>query len=578
VTILAIALLICCSALFAGLTLGLMGLDKIGLQIVIDGGSKEMSSYAKKIQPLREKGNQLLCTLLIGNVSVNALSSILMADITSGLLGFFISTFVIVIFGEIVPQALCTRYALQIGSRVVPVVKFIMAVFYIFSKPLSMILDYALGDEIGTIHSRQELMKLLEIHVQHGSLDVEIGKVVEGALKFKDIKVFEVMTLIDDCFMLPMAGLLDFKTISLIFKSGFSRIPIYSEGKNHIEGVIFTKDLIFIDPEDSTPIENFMKIFGREMLAVFDDQKLGELLSMFKKGHSHIASVRKVNSDGPGDPFYEVVGIISLEDVLEEILGDEIVDETDVFVDMEDKSKVLRESEFDYAKLSLLDHRLGKEEEFGEQELRVMAHYLLDNISEFQGIMDDGNPLTEESLCLIIRHSEVVEKSIDSTKNTVDSSKEYIYTRGKPCSFCILILSGKINILAGEQKFRSDAGPWTVLAPKAIFLPEDSFVPDFSAFVFPQHKVKYVKISRSAARYGFQSAANRDLNTTDNPPKTHKPIFEFGHHRPFSASKSITGSPLERQPLVRERSLSDSDNEKGVELTNPNGVFESACI
>ena len=84
----AIALLISASAGFAGLTLGLMSLDKIGLQIVMQGGDKQLAMYAARIAPIREQGNILLCTLLIGNVAVNAYCSILMADLTSGTLGF----------------------------------------------------------------------------------------------------------------------------------------------------------------------------------------------------------------------------------------------------------------------------------------------------------------------------------------------------------------------------------------------------------------------------------------------------------------------------------------------------------
>jgi metal transporter CNNM len=107
-----VVVLICFSALFSGLTLGLMGLDKVGLQIVLGAGNMEdatdiqkyQAKCAESIQPIREDGNGLLCTLLLGNVAVNAMLSILMADMTSGLMGFLISTIVIVIFGEIIPQ------------------------------------------------------------------------------------------------------------------------------------------------------------------------------------------------------------------------------------------------------------------------------------------------------------------------------------------------------------------------------------------------------------------------------------------------------------------------------------------
>ena len=115
-----IVVLILLSGLFSGLTLGLMSLDKIGLETVIGAGEvdqatkdeKRQAEYAKKIAPIRSNGNFLLTTLLLGNVAVNALLSILLADLTSGTVGFVVSTAVIVIFGEIVPQALCSRHAL----------------------------------------------------------------------------------------------------------------------------------------------------------------------------------------------------------------------------------------------------------------------------------------------------------------------------------------------------------------------------------------------------------------------------------------------------------------------------------
>jgi metal transporter CNNM len=175
-----IVVLVCFSALFSGLTLGLLGLDKIGLEIIIAGDDPELAACAKVIAPVRANGNLLLCTLLLGNVAVNALLSILMANMTSGLVGFLVSTFMIVIFGEIIPQATCSRYALQIGSRSLPIVKAFIFTLYIICKPLSMVLDKALGEEIGTIHSRTELRKMLEIHVQHQAVDEESGKVMDG--------------------------------------------------------------------------------------------------------------------------------------------------------------------------------------------------------------------------------------------------------------------------------------------------------------------------------------------------------------------------------------------------------------
>ena len=95
--------LLCLSALFSGLTLGLMGLDTNELEIVRESGEAQERRYAAAILPVRRRGNLLLCTLVTGNVAVISLQSILLADLTSGLVGFLLSTVLTVVFGEQVP-------------------------------------------------------------------------------------------------------------------------------------------------------------------------------------------------------------------------------------------------------------------------------------------------------------------------------------------------------------------------------------------------------------------------------------------------------------------------------------------
>ena len=130
-----IVVLISLSALFSGLTLGLMSLDKTGLEIVMGGDDPKQAAYAKKIFPVRENGNLLLCTLLLGNVSVNALLSILMSEYTGGIIGFISSTFLIVIFGEIVPQAL-VRTFIVVWCRI-----FCQTVFFFLTDSFCSVLD-----------------------------------------------------------------------------------------------------------------------------------------------------------------------------------------------------------------------------------------------------------------------------------------------------------------------------------------------------------------------------------------------------------------------------------------------------
>jgi metal transporter CNNM len=87
-----------------------MSLDKIGLEIIERGDNAKAAACARKIKPVRDNGNLLLCTLVVVNVAVNALLSILMAGLFNAVVGFVLSTVVITIFGEIAPQAICSRH------------------------------------------------------------------------------------------------------------------------------------------------------------------------------------------------------------------------------------------------------------------------------------------------------------------------------------------------------------------------------------------------------------------------------------------------------------------------------------
>ena len=470
-----IVFLVCCSAIFSGLTLGLLSLDMTGLEIVMEGDDAMNAAAAKAIYPIRKKGNLVLCTLIFGNVAVNSLLSILMADIGGGLIGFLVSTFVIVIFGEILPQALCARYALEIGSRAIPIVKVVLVLFFPVAGPLAFLLDKMLGNELATTYSSSEMRKLLQIHVAEGRFDQETAEAMTGALKYKEIKVGEVMTPIEKTFMLNVDERLNFDCIATIFKTGYSRIPVYEIDRNNIIGILFTKDLIFVDPEDETPVRNFISIFGRGAHLVWPDDTLGDVLRELKQGRSHLAIVRDVNNaDETQDPFYEIKGIITLEDIIEEILGAEIVDETDAFVDHTHSVRVDRLESFDWGRLRLLDSKIVDETLSYEEAKAVVAH-LRTNYSEAVSLLSD------KQLFRLVSETSVTELPTAKQEVGFQVPNDLIYEAGVPTDVCTLILSGKVTVLAGADKFRSDVSSWSVLASSA--LTEVSYAPDFTAFV-----------------------------------------------------------------------------------------------
>jgi len=454
-----------------------MGLDTTGLEIVMSGDDEELSRAAAKIYPVRKNGNLLLCTLLLGNVAVNTLLGILMAEITGGTVGFLTSTGLIVIFGEILPQALFSRYALQVGERAVPVVKVIMMILYVIAKPLAYCLDKLLGHELGTTYSKAEMSKLLEIHVKEGRFNQEVGTAMKGALQYQDMVVREVMTPLENTFMISVDDRLTFETMATIFKTGYSRIPVYESSVGNVIGLLFVKDLIFIDPEDATPVRNLMQIFGRSMHFVWPDDKLGDVLRHLKSGHTHMALVRNVsNEDETIDPYYTLEGIITLEDIIEVILGDEIVDETDAWVDADHTKKVKRESAFDWSRLRLLDAKIV-DETLSEDEVRVVAAHLRQNYgSTVENISD--KQLMRMIAATAVTELEEVQKDAGES---LPVSTKLLYEKNKKSSICTLVLQGKVTVLAGNDNFRSDISSWSILATDA--LTDVSYSPDFSAYV-----------------------------------------------------------------------------------------------
>lgn len=327
-----IVILMALSGLFSGLNLGLMALDPTELKIVMNCGNPSEQQYAKNIEPLRRHGNYLLCTLLLGNVLVNTSFTVLLDGIIGdGLAAVLGSTAGIVIFGEIIPQSICSRHGLAVGARTIWITRFFMLVTFPVSFPISRILDCILGQEIGTVYNKRQLQEMLKVTAEFNDLEGDEMNIISGVLNYKSKTVEEVMTKLEDCYLLDVSSVLDFRTIAHIMQSGHSRIPVYDGERHNIVGLLLVKDLAFIDTDDCTPLRTVIKFYNHQVQRVFHDVHLDAMLEEFKKGHSHLAVVQRVNSEGDGDPFYEAIGIVTLEDILEEIIQSEIVDETDIY-------------------------------------------------------------------------------------------------------------------------------------------------------------------------------------------------------------------------------------------------------
>ena len=315
-----IVFLLVLSGLFSGLTLGLLSLDPFQLHRKV----KLKNKFAKKVYPLRKQGNLLLVTLLLGNVAVNSALAIFLGTITAGVIAGFVATGLIVIFGEIIPQATFSRHALRLGAKTTWLVWIFLYALYPIGKPLALGLDYFLGKELPTVYSKKELRMIMREQHKLKKSDLEEHElhILERGLIFSHKQVKSVMTPRVNVFSLSKNSVLNKRLIDLIHDAGHSRVPVYNGSQDKIIGVLFTKDLISINPNEGVKVN---KVMRKAVNWVRDTAKLQDTLKLFKKKRVHIFIVR--------NKFKGFAGIITLEDVLEEIVG-EIMDEYDKIQDM----------------------------------------------------------------------------------------------------------------------------------------------------------------------------------------------------------------------------------------------------
>ncbi len=324
-----IAILLLFSALFSGLTLGLMSLSAHELKRKAELGDKD----AEKVYKVRKKGNLLLTTLLVGNVAVNSILSVFLGSITSGVVAAAVATALIVIFGEIIPQAVFSRFALKLGAKVVPLVRIFIWIFYPVTFPIAWILDKALGEELPTIYSKQELVKLIEEHedLGDGVIDEDEEKILRGALTFSDKKVADVMTPRTVVEQFEISQRIDEGFIQKVKNSSFSRFPVYKDDKDNVVGIFLANSLLGLSGKEGKRLSD-LELKKPEFIQ--ETETLDNALQKFIETKKHLFIVK--------DEFGSVVGVLSLEDIIEEILETEIMDEKDKYKDLREfaKSKV----------------------------------------------------------------------------------------------------------------------------------------------------------------------------------------------------------------------------------------------
>ncbi|XAR61227.1 hypothetical protein NMG60_11034868 [Bertholletia excelsa] len=388
-------LLVLFAGIMSGLTLGLMSLGLVELEILQRSGTSTEKKQAAVILPVVQKQHQLLVTLLLCNACAMEALPIYLDKLFHPFVAVVLSVTFVLAFGEIIPQAICSRYGLAVGANFVWLVRILMIICYPIAYPIGKVLDAVLGHN-DALFRRAQLKALVSIHSQEagkgGELTHDETTIISGALDLTEKTAEEAMTPIESTFSLDVNSKLDWEAIGKILARGHSRVPVYSGNPTNIIGLLLVKSLLTVRAETETPVS---AVSIRRIPRVPADMPLYDILNEFQKGSSHMAAVVKVKGKSKNpqsavggekidennrgytqlttpllpklneedsvvlnvdktlmpasmnkkkyeDDYEdgEVIGIITLEDVFEELLQEEIVDETDVYIDVHKRIRV----------------------------------------------------------------------------------------------------------------------------------------------------------------------------------------------------------------------------------------------
>ncbi|GAV76313.1 CBS domain-containing protein/DUF21 domain-containing protein, partial [Cephalotus follicularis] len=381
----------------SGLAVGLLSFSQVDLEVLVKAGHPQDSRNAAKILPLVKNEHLLLCTLLIGKSLAMEALPVFLDSILPTWAAIIFSCILVVAFAEIIPQAVCSRHGLSIGAKLSAFVRLLLLVFFPITYALSKLLDWFLGKGHSVLLRRDELKTLVGLHGNEagkgGDLSNHEITIITGALDLTQKTARDAMTPISQTFSLDINSKLDMHTMDLIMSKGHSRIPIYSANPKKIIGLILVKNLVKYRPEDETPIRD---LNIRRIPRIHDRLPLYDVLNQFQKGYSHMAVVVKGTGPGNGqcekfnisiispsvnssdtqilspdtqnfkEPSNhlppeskkgerrceiisneeleslsnldeEVIGVITLADILKELLQEEILDETDEYVEVHNK-------------------------------------------------------------------------------------------------------------------------------------------------------------------------------------------------------------------------------------------------
>lgn len=383
----ALFLLLLCSALISGSEVAFFGLSGTDVNAIED----TKTTKGKIIVKLLEKPKKLLATILIANNSINiaivllfsAIGDFIFSEITYKILGLIsvrfllevvVATFLILMFGEILPKVYANRNQISFAHTMAYPLKVLDFIFTPLSSPMRSATIY-LHNKLGkqkTGLSIDQLSQALGL-TSEGDTTKEEQKILEGIVSFGNTDTKQVMRPRIDIFALN-SDLKYLDVLEEIKKMGYSRVPVFTDNVDNVQGVLYVKDLL---PYIDRKAFNWMSLI-REPYFVPENKKLDNLLLEFQEMKNHLAIVV--------DEFGGTSGIVTLEDIIEEIVGDisdEFDDEDLIYSKLDDYNYIFdgKTTLKDFYRVVKIDDEDDFEERKGESE--TIAGFVLEIAGSF---------------------------------------------------------------------------------------------------------------------------------------------------------------------------------------------------
>ncbi len=319
------------SALCAGISSGVFSLNRYHLKRKAQFGDKN----AKLVFSLHSQRFELMSSLLIVNVIANTTIVVLVNSRVSGAVAVLLSTIVILFFGELLPMVYIKKNVIWTAAKLYPVLSRIMRFTGPVTRGLGHLFSAWVGNDTQVIYSKEELQRMFDGQELSKNSDIaaDEARMIRKVLEFGDKKIRDVMTPRKIVTMVDQNDEVGPLLMDELHKSGHSRFPVVADKKHdNFVGTLYMHDLI--GEQGSKKVKDLMQ---KDVRFVHEEQSLDHALRAFLKLRHHQFVV--VNN------FEEFVGVLSIEDILEEIIGKEIVDEFDAHDDLRKVAKSLADKE-----------------------------------------------------------------------------------------------------------------------------------------------------------------------------------------------------------------------------------------